>query len=153
MLSKGDLILLPPDKHHSVRADGEKPSSVFIISFEMVSEFFDHLGCRVFTLHDHIKYFRFNVDKDLKRVMNDVKAWAWNCENQRIVNPIIVYSTDIRAEDGQQYDCLQSILAIFSKATQNVFRIDDATNKLSEIIANENLILNDTMSGTGLPVS
>ena len=100
-----------------------------------------------------IKYFRFNVDKDLKRVMNDVKAWAWNCENQRIVNPIIVYSTDIRAEDGQQYDCLQSILSIFSKATQNVFRIDDATNKLSEIIANENLILNDTMSGTGLPVS
>ena len=54
MLSKGDLILLPPDKHHSVRADGEKPSSVFIISFEMVSEFFDHLGCRVFTLHDHM---------------------------------------------------------------------------------------------------
>jgi len=54
MLSKGDLIVLLPDKHHSLRADGEKPSSVFIISFEMVSEFFDHLGCRVFTLHDHM---------------------------------------------------------------------------------------------------
>lgn len=50
-LSKGDLILLPPDRHHTLRADGEKPSSVFIISFEAVSEFLDHMGCRVFTLN------------------------------------------------------------------------------------------------------
>lgn len=53
-LTKGEMILLPANKHHSLRADGEKPSSVFIISFEMVSEFFDHQGCCVLKLHDHI---------------------------------------------------------------------------------------------------
>lgn len=81
-----------------------------------------------------IKYFRFSIDKDLKKVMNDVKAWAWNCENQTTVKPIIVYSTDILPENTYQYGQLSSILDIFKKATKNIFRIDDSENRLLEII-------------------
>lgn len=80
-----------------------------------------------------IKYFHFSSKKDLKKVMNDVKAWAWNCENQSIINPIIVYSTDITSEDTERSSQLKSILSIFAKATKNVFNIEETANRLPEL--------------------
>lgn len=52
-LARGDVILLPPNQYHSLRADGMKPSSVFIISFEVESELLDTLGCILFTLNEN----------------------------------------------------------------------------------------------------
>lgn len=50
LLSGGELILLPPNCFHTIRADRAKPSNVFIISFTERSGALDTLGGRVFRL-------------------------------------------------------------------------------------------------------
>lgn len=46
-IEKGSLILLPPNVHHRLRADGESPSNAFIVSFDARSAALDLLGCTV----------------------------------------------------------------------------------------------------------
>ena len=72
-----------------------------------------------------IKFFRFGSSSELKRTMNDIKAWAWNCEHSALVTPVIVYSTDIVPEDTDGYAMLQTILKILRSATENVLAIDE----------------------------
>lgn len=55
VLSQGDLIVLPPDRHHSLRADGQGPSSVFILSFEAKSAMLEKLGGGVFAMRGALK--------------------------------------------------------------------------------------------------
>jgi len=37
-LSEGQILFHKPNEHHSLSADGEKPTSVFVVSFECISE-------------------------------------------------------------------------------------------------------------------
>ena len=46
-IEEGSLILLPPNLHHRLRADGESPSNAFIVSFDAKSAAMDLLGCTV----------------------------------------------------------------------------------------------------------
>ena len=45
-LSRGELILLPPNRFHSIRADDAKPSNVFIVSFTVEGEALSPLSGR-----------------------------------------------------------------------------------------------------------
>ena len=80
-----------------------------------------------------IKFFRFSSTKELKRIMNDIKAWAWNCEHSSLVKPIIVYSTDIVSEDADGYALLQTILNILRSATDEVIAIDEMAERFPQI--------------------
>ena len=55
LLNTGDLILLPPGKHHDLRADGQKQSSAFIFSFKAHSELLEKLGCIVHRISQPLK--------------------------------------------------------------------------------------------------
>lgn len=46
-IEQGSLILLPPNLHHRLRADGESPSNAFIVSFDAKSAALELLGCTV----------------------------------------------------------------------------------------------------------
>ena len=46
-IEQGSLILLPPNLHHRLRADGESPSNAFIVSFDAQSAALELLGCTV----------------------------------------------------------------------------------------------------------
>ena len=50
LISGGELILLPPNSFHTIRADRAKPSNVFIISFTEHSGALDVLAGRIFQL-------------------------------------------------------------------------------------------------------
>lgn len=69
-LSKGDLILMPPNRHHDLRADGKAPSSVFIISFDVESEFLNQLGCSVFHLTDELTETLHAVVRESRKAYN-----------------------------------------------------------------------------------
>jgi len=77
-----------------------------------------------------IKYFSFKSGKDFKKMMNDIKAWAWNCEHYQDIQPIIVYSTDIIDKVSQEYNEFVIIKNIFNSASDNVFSIEDVSAKL-----------------------
>ena len=49
-LSRGDMILLPPNSFHNLRSDGTAPSNAFIISFTEANGALVPLGGRVFRL-------------------------------------------------------------------------------------------------------
>lgn len=51
LLSDGEMILLPPNCFHTIRADREKPSNVFIISFTEALGALGGLGGRVLRLN------------------------------------------------------------------------------------------------------
>lgn len=72
-----------------------------------------------------IKFFRFGSTTELKRIMNDIKAWAWNCEHYALIKPIIVYSTDIGSDNVEGNALLQTALEILKSATNNVWAIDE----------------------------
>lgn len=55
LLSRGDIIFLPPDLFHNIRADELRPSNVFIISFDVKSEAIPLLAGRVFTLSSEMR--------------------------------------------------------------------------------------------------
>jgi len=48
-VSEGNLILIPPDRHHILRANGQTPANAFIVSFDAHSPVLDRLGCIVMT--------------------------------------------------------------------------------------------------------
>lgn len=55
LLSRGELIFLPPNQFHNIRADELRPSNVFIISFEAKSDIMPLLAGRVFLLSSEIR--------------------------------------------------------------------------------------------------
>lgn len=55
MLSRGEMILLPPNYFHDLRSDSTTPSNVFIISFTETSGALAPLGGRVFRLTTPMK--------------------------------------------------------------------------------------------------
>lgn len=46
-IEEGSLIMLPPNLHHRLRADGESPSNAFIVSFDARSAAMELPGCTV----------------------------------------------------------------------------------------------------------
>ena len=50
VLSRGEMILLPPDHFHALHSDESVPSNLFIISFTETSDVLTPLGNRVFRL-------------------------------------------------------------------------------------------------------
>lgn len=83
-----------------------------------------------------IKYFSLNNDKDLRKIMNDVKAWAWNSEHYGLVRPVIVYNTDITDKSTQQYTDLQSIIDIFKESSLNVYSLENVSTEFNPEDAN-----------------
>ncbi len=81
-----------------------------------------------------IKFFRFASSKELKRRMNDIKAWAWNCEHNATVTPIIVYSNDISPEDTEGHSLLQTILKILKSASDNVLAMDETAERFPKLL-------------------
>lgn len=55
LLTQGDMIFLPPDLFHSIRADDLHPSNVFIISFVANSELLPLLGEQVFKISNKMR--------------------------------------------------------------------------------------------------
>lgn len=82
-----------------------------------------------------IKYFSLNSDKDLRKIMNDIKAWAWNSEHYGLVRPIIVYNTDITDKASQQYTDLQSIIDIFKESSARVYLLENVSSEFDPQVA------------------
>ena len=78
-----------------------------------------------------IKYFSLNSEKDLRKIMNDVKAWAWNSEHYGDIRPVIVYHTDISDKRSRQYAELQSIIDIFKTSSQYVYPLEDVSHEFN----------------------
>lgn len=55
LLLRGELIFLPPDQFHNIRADELRPSNVFIISFVVRSDIMPLLAGRVFPLSSEMR--------------------------------------------------------------------------------------------------
>lgn len=55
LLEQGDMIFLPPNLFHSIRADDLHPSNVFILSFSANSAMLPLLGGRVFKLSNKMR--------------------------------------------------------------------------------------------------
>lgn len=55
LLSRGELIFLPPNQFHNIRADELRPSNVFIVSFEVKSDAMPLLAGRVFSLSSEMR--------------------------------------------------------------------------------------------------
>lgn len=55
LLSRGELIFLPPNRFHNIRADELRPSNVFIISFGAKSDIMPLLAGRVFPLSSEMR--------------------------------------------------------------------------------------------------
>lgn len=55
LLSQGEIIFLPPNLFHNIRADELRPSNVFIASFVVQSELMTRLGNKVFMLSSKMK--------------------------------------------------------------------------------------------------
>ena len=82
-----------------------------------------------------IKYFSLNSDKDLRKIMNDVKAWAWNSEHYGLVRPVIVYNSDIEDKSSQQYAYLQSIIQIFKESSDHVYSLENVSTEFNPQVA------------------
>lgn len=54
-ISRGEMILLPPNRFHALRSDDTAPSNLFIISFTETSGALNPLGGRVFRLTTSMK--------------------------------------------------------------------------------------------------
>ena len=66
-LDEGDLILLPPNLHHRLRADGEAPSNAFIVSFDAKSAALEMLGCTVMKAAPDIRRLLKDVGRESER--------------------------------------------------------------------------------------
>lgn len=89
-----------------------------------------------FVIGDYgIKYFSLNSEKDLRKIMNDVKAWAWNSEHHGRVQPVIVYYTDISDKKSTKYTELQSIVDIFKESTDLVYPLESVNTEFIPKIA------------------
>ena len=80
-----------------------------------------------------IKFFRFGSTMELKQKMNDIKAWAWNCEHYAMVKPVIVYGSDIAPEDAEGNALLQTALKILRSATNDVYAIDETAEQFPKL--------------------
>lgn len=92
-----------------------------------------------------IKLFQFQ-NKDLKKMMNDVKAWAWNSEKNKQVQTLIVYSSDLESENesnSANEDLLRTILRIFESSSTKVYRMDDMP-KVFELLNKERSSYDDS---------
>lgn len=64
LLSRGELIFLPPNLFHNIRADELRPSNVFIVSFNARSDVMPLLAGRVFMLSSEMRrLIRFIVQE------------------------------------------------------------------------------------------
>jgi len=67
----------------------------------------------------NIKLFDFN-EKQLSKLINVIKAWAWNCKYSGVVNPIIMYRYD---EDEKKPE-FATIMEILKAVDARVFDIE-----------------------------
>jgi len=78
-----------------------------------------------------VKFFSF-TDKNLRRLLNDVKAWAWNCEHsENLVKTMIFY--DYVKSDEKNDIIFHYIMNILKSATKEVYSIEDGIKLLNSI--------------------
>lgn len=75
----------------------------------------------------YIKIFDFD-DKDLTKLINNAKSWAWNCMQDLDRKSIIIYRY---TDDNQKYNNeFRIIMDIFEKANAKIFDIDSGLDIL-----------------------
>lgn len=79
-----------------------------------------------------VKIFLLN-GKSLNRIFNDIKAWAWNCQNNsEIINTIILYDYDENSNKVNQ-EYFYSILNILKDASSHVYRLDEGIKIINNL--------------------
>lgn len=79
-----------------------------------------------------VKIFLLN-GKSLNRIFNDIKAWAWNCQNNSdIIKTIILYEYEENANKTNQ-EYFYSILQILKDATPEVYRLDEGIKVINNL--------------------
>lgn len=70
-----------------------------------------------------VKFFDFK-NKSINHMINDIKAWAWNCENTpKNLKTIIIYSQDING--NEEYNANVKIcIDILKKSSDSIFDIE-----------------------------
>lgn len=71
-----------------------------------------------------IKMLSFK-DKDLSKMYNTIKAWAWNCkENESIIDTVIIYDFDTNDVNLNRTQ-LKNMIRILESASKHVYPIDE----------------------------
>lgn len=69
-------------------------------------------------------------EKDLSKIFNDIKAWAWNCKYQpKGIKTVIIYC----CHPNDRSEKLTSILSILHSATDQVYSWEDGIDWLTKI--------------------
>lgn len=77
-----------------------------------------------------------NLDnKNLSRMMQTVRAWAWTCANSRKVCPVIIlnYTGDAEGKTSEQ---MQSVHRILKSASEHVYNIEEGIAFLNRLQKN-----------------
>ncbi len=69
-----------------------------------------------------VHYIRFE-NKNIAKMMNGIKAWAWDSEHDHSTSTVFIYSPDGTEPNNKAK--LEKSLAILRDASDNVFSIDD----------------------------
>lgn len=82
-----------------------------------------------------IKIFHLKNDS-MNRIMNDIKAWAWNCENNQDIKTLILYEFDSR---NKEKDSLEQRVAIdiLKSSTRYVYDLETGISQLNALLENK----------------
>lgn len=76
-----------------------------------------------------IKTFNFKA-KQISSMMNDVKAWAWNCKNMdKDIKNVFIYNS----VDSVDVETLTKMLNILNDATDNLYTLEEGVEFLNNI--------------------
>lgn len=71
--------------------------------------------------------------KEINRMFNDIKAWAWNCQyNQDVIKTIILYDLDSDTNEKNKL-LAESALKILKQSSEYVFPITEGLGFINDI--------------------
>jgi len=73
--------------------------------------------------HYGIRYIRFD-NKDISKMINSIKAYAWDSKHDHTITPIFIYSPENTNARNKTY--MDMSLRILNDVTENVYSTDDA---------------------------
>lgn len=79
-----------------------------------------------------IKIFHLKKNS-INKMMNDVKAWAWNCEKNKSINSMIFYDYDSNC-DAEDNEMIKSAIRILKDATSEVYGLEDGIARLNKLL-------------------
>ena len=83
-----------------------------------------------------IKFFNFK-NKSINHMMNDIKAWAWNCENTpKNLKTIIIYSQDFNG--NEEYNAnVKTCIDILKKSSDNIFDFEAGLSLIEKFVSKQ----------------